>query len=126
MPRFIRLRTTSSLRLPLPAAYRSIRPSESAGTNDEISIALGDVHAGEIHAHDAYGLVQRRHGAVMKIRSRQFDVAQVRDLEAVQIFSLAGKTLEPSSEPSGLPRSSKYAFLRSMYSKDCPPTDLPT
>ena len=32
MPPFIRLRTTSSLRLPLPAAYRSIRPSESAGT----------------------------------------------------------------------------------------------
>ena len=31
----------------------------------------------------------------MKIRSRQFDVAQVRDLEAVQIFNLAGKTLEP-------------------------------
>ena len=32
MPPFIPLRTTSSLRLPLPAAYRSIRPSGSAGT----------------------------------------------------------------------------------------------
>lgn len=87
----------------LPAAYRSIRPSGSAGTQrDEITIALGDVHAGEIHAHDAYGLVQRRHGTVMKIRSRQFDVAQVRDLEAVTRSSaLPVKPLSPSSSRAG-------------------------
>ena len=58
--------------------------------DDIVHVVRSDGVAELIAGHERYGLLQRRGGAVVKVRCGEGDIAQRRDPKYIPVFDIAG------------------------------------
>lgn len=62
--------------------------------NNLVSVGGRHFHTGEVDAHNAHCFVKAFHCTVMQVRSCQFNVAQIRHFEFVQVMRILGKAFK--------------------------------